>query len=277
MLFYWHTDSRLALSAPRGRKTNWINFMDGYADLFDHQIFYRVIGDLKADKPTIIMLHEGLGSSSQWRSLPELLHQQTESPVLLYDRSGYGRSSSGPQVYETDFMHHEGQSVLPALVEQLNITKPILLGHSDGASIALIASGSKAVEASAIITIAAHIFVEIECIAGIEEIKQNRDSILSPLSKYHQDSASTFDRWARIWLDPEFARFDIRSLLSKIECPVLALQGDHDDYGTAEMVDGITRETPNAVGHIIQNCGHMAHQDQPEVIISCVKNFLASQ
>ena len=247
--------------------------MTEFVKVSEDQIAVKTLGVLDG-RPTIVMLHEGLGSITQWRDLPDSIHTATGLPVLLYDRSGYGRSSASSSHYNTDFMHLEARETLPTLLRQLNISKPILFGHSDGGTISLIAASSPEVRPRAVVTIAAHIFVESAVIDGVQAAVARRDSIVEGMSRHHLDPDTTFDRWAKIWLDPRFAAFDIRSLLSKIKCPLLVLQGDRDEYATEEMVHGVTREASHAIGTFIPDCGHIAHRDQPRFVLEQFVKFL---
>lgn len=227
--------------------------------------------------PTIVMLHEGLGSITQWRDFPDRIHAATGLPVVAYDRSGYGRSGPGPAQYGPDFMHCEALEILPALLQNFEISQPILLGHSDGASIALIAAASDLLDPVGVITIAAHIFVEPAGLNGVRVAKERRDQIVEGMARHHHQPAIAFDRWSTIWLDPSFETFDICEILSNISCPLLVLQGDHDEYATEEMVHGIIQRVPQAVGKFISQCGHIAHKDQPDVLIEEIVSFLSMQ
>jgi pimeloyl-ACP methyl ester carboxylesterase len=220
------------------------------------------------------MLHEGLGCITQWSDIPDRLHDTTGLPVVIYDRSGYGRSSSGPSSYGPDFMYEEANHTLPDLLDLLAIKEPVLVGHSDGGTIGLLAAASGRVPATAVITIAAHIFVEQVCLNGVREITRRRGQMLAGMARHHNAPAATFDRWSDVWLDPEFAKFDMRGQLSKIKCPLLVLQGDRDEYATVEMIHGITRRVPHVIGRFIAECGHIAHRDQPELVVAELTNFL---
>ncbi len=221
------------------------------------------------------MLHEGLGCITQWSDIPDRLHSSTGLPVVVYDRSGYGRSSSGPSSYSQDFMYGEAEHPLPDLLDLLAIKEPVLVGHSDGGTIALIAAALGHVPATAVITIAAHIFVEQACINGVREITRRRGQILTGMARHHNEPATTFDRWSNVWHDAEFAKFDMRADLPKIKCPLLVLQGDRDEYATAEMIHGITSKVPHAIGRFIADCGHIAHREQPELVVAELTNFLS--
>ena len=227
--------------------------------------------------PTIVMLHEGLGSITQWRDFPHRVHTATGLPVLTYDRSGYGRSEAGPTRYGPDFMHHEALEILPALLQYFEISQPILLGHSDGASIALIAAASDLLDPVAVITIAAHIFVESAGLTGVRAAKERRDRIVEGMARHHHQPSAAFDRWSTIWLDPSFETFDICENLAEISCPLLVLQGDRDEYATEEMVHGIIQRVPQAIGKFISECGHIAHKDQPDLLIEEIGSFLSTQ
>lgn len=223
-----------------------------------------------AAAPTVVLLHEGLGSIGQWRDLPERIHQESGLPVMAYDRGGHGLSGPSPLSYDSSFMHHEAQVVLPGLLARLRIERPVLIGHSDGASIALIAAGSRSVNVAGLGLIAPHLFVEPICLDGIRRIASNRDQIVSGLARHHDNPGLVFDRWRDVWLSPEFATWDIREILAGITCPLVAAQGDHDEYATNEMIEGILRLVPHADGRFLPDCGHVAHRDQPDLVLELV-------
>ena len=237
------------------------------------QLAVRCIGDPSIG-PTLVMLHEGLGCITQWSDMPDRLHNSTGLPVVVYDRSGYGRSSPGPSYYGPNFMYDEAERSLPDLLNLLAIKEPVLFGHSDGGTIALIAAASGRVPATAVVTIAAHIFVEEACLNGVREITRRRDQVLTGMARHHNDPATTFDRWSNVWQDPKFAQFDMRGDLPQIKCPLLVLQGDRDEYATAEMIQGVTDKVPHAIGHFLNECGHIAHREQPELVVAELTNFL---
>ena len=226
--------------------------------------------------PTIVMLHEGLGSITQWRDFPDQMHTATGLPVLTYDRAGYGRSDAGTSQYAADFLHREALETLPLVLERFDIHQPILIGHSDGASISLIAAASDSLDPLAVITIAAHIFVEQAGLDGVQAAKSNREQIVQGMSRHHDRPEIAFDRWSDIWLDPSFATFDIRQNLDRITCPLLVIQGEQDEYATPEMVHGVTQRVSHAVGKFIPDCGHIAHKDQPKLLIDIIRKFLLS-
>ena len=226
--------------------------------------------------PTVVMLHEGLGSITQWHDFPDRVHAATGLPVLAYDRSGYGRSEPGPARYGPDFMHREALEILPALLQYFEISQPILLGHSDGGSIALIAAASDLLEPLGVITIAAHIFVEPAGLNGVRAAKERRDLIVEGMARHHDQPAVAFDRWSKIWLDPSFETFDICDSLGDVSCALLVMQGDRDEYATEEMIHGIVQRVPQAIGRFISDCGHVAHRDQPDLLIQEILSFLST-
>jgi Predicted hydrolases or acyltransferases (alpha/beta hydrolase superfamily) len=162
------------------------------------------------------------------------------------------------------------------VLERFDIDQPILIGHSDGASISLIAAASDSLDPLAVITIAAHIFVEQAGLDGVQAAKSNREQIVQGMSRHHDRPEIAFDRWSNIWLDPSFATFDIRQNLDRITCPLLVIQGDQDEYATPEMVHGVTQRVPHAVGKFIPDCGHITHKDQPKLLIDIIRKFLLS-
>ena len=227
--------------------------------------------------PTVVMLHEGLGSITQWHDFPDRVHAATGLPVVTYDRSGYGRSQPGPTRYGPDFMHREALEILPALLQYFEISQPILLGHSDGASIALIAAASDLLDPLGVITIAAHIFVEPAGLNGVRAAKERREQIVEGMARHHDHPAVAFDRWSEIWLDPSFETFDICDGLGDISCSLLVMQGDRYEYATEEMVHGIVQRVPQAIGKFIPDCGHIVHRDQPDLLTQEILSFLSTQ
>lgn len=235
------------------------------------------------------MLHEGLGSVAQWRNVPELLHAATGLAVFAYDRPGYGastrRSLNGhpiPHRYGPDFMHIEATQVLPALLNLLELREVILVGHSDGGTIALLAAADlgemgHAITVKGIAVIAAHTHVEEVCVQGIRAAGKGRERIVTGLARYHDDPGATFDAWHDIWLAPEFARWSIQDQLPRVTCPVLALQGIDDEYATDSMLLGIGSGVADArVVELVAGCGHNAHRDQPDLVVDRLSRFATS-
>lgn len=248
----------------------------------DIDIEYRLINPEKTDGPLIIFLHEGLGSVAMWRSWPERLCEATNTRGLVYSRYGYGGSTPRPEgeFWPVEYMHHQARYALPALLKalQLDQEKPILYGHSDGGSIALLYAAMHPDAVQSIIVAAPHIFVEDISISSIEQAREAylETNLRERLGRYHEVVDSAFWGWNNIWLDPEFRFWNIESYLPGIHCPILAIQGKQDEYGTLEQIRGIKRIAKQATLCIIEDCRHSPHFDQPEEVITAVKQFLAN-
>jgi len=236
-----------------------------------HQIEYQLI----PGHPTIVFLHEGLGSVAMWKDFPSRLAQAANCGALIYSRQGYGHSEPQRVPRTPDYMHQEAQSILPALLQKLEIDRPILFGHSDGASIALIHAATNPVRGA--IVLAPHVFVEEVSLAGIRELQRNYNSgdLKKKLARYHDDPDSTFQRWSEIWLNPDFRTWNIKNLLPKITSPVLAIQGIDDQYGTMQHLDSIATHVPNSQLLTLKNCRHSPHLDQSEAVIDASTQFIA--
>ena len=228
----------------------------------------------------IVFLHEGLGSISMWRDWPARLCAATGCRGLVYSRYGYGQSTPRPQdeARGMDYLHRQAGEDLPALLKALGLEdeRPILFGHSDGASIALLHAALLPGIAKAIIVAAPHIFVEEVTLAGIREAKEvyaNTD-LRARLARHHRDVDSVFSSWVDTWLMPRFSQWNIEALLPRIKCPVLAMQGEGDEYGTMEQIRGIARLVPQTTLLEIPDCGHTPQRDQPEVVLRAVSRFL---
>jgi pimeloyl-ACP methyl ester carboxylesterase len=233
-----------------------------------------------AAKPVLVFLHEGLGSIRQWRDFPAKLCAATGCRGLVYDRYGYGQSDVLQEPRRTvRFMHDEGLIALPDLLRELQVEKPVLVGHSDGASIALIHAGAGH-EVRGVVAMAPHVFIEPICLASIAKIAGGFDQgdLPSRLGKYHRDARKTFYGWADVWLDPEFKGWDIRAdFLPGVRCPVLAIQGYDDEYGTMAQLDEIGRRVQGRCELLkLEKCGHSPFKDQPEAVTAKIADFLDS-
>jgi len=230
-------------------------------------------------RPVLVFLHEGLGSIRQWRDFPAKVAAATGRRALVYDRYGYGQSDVLREARRTvRFMHDEALVSLPALLKEMHIENPVLIGHSDGASIALIHAGAgHAVHG--VVAMAPHVFIEPECLSSIVKIAgefENGD-LASRLGRYHRDARKTFYGWADVWLDPEFKGWDIRDeYLPGIRCPVLAIQGFDDEYGTMAQLDAIAKQAGGPVELLrLADCRHSPHRDQPAVVLEAISRFIA--
>jgi pimeloyl-ACP methyl ester carboxylesterase len=241
---------------------------------------YEWIGSGAAGRPVLVFLHEGLGSIRQWRDFPLKVSQATGCRALVYDRYGYGDSDvlAEPK-RNVHFMHDEALRALPEMLEGLKIEKPILVGHSDGASIALIHAGA-GFKVKAVVAMAPHVFIEPLCLSSIEKIAKvfEQGELAKGLGRYHRDARKTFYGWADVWLDADFPSWDIRDdYLPKIECPVLAIQGEDDEYGTMAQLDDTKRRVKRCELLKLPECGHSPFKDQPEKVLSAIQSFIEGQ
>ena len=238
---------------------------------------YEWVGGETRGRPILVFLHEGLGSIRQWRDFPAKVSQATGCRVLVYDRYGYGDSDVLQEAKRTvRFMHDEALRALPEMLLELKIENPILVGHSDGASIALIHAGA-GFPVKAVVAMAPHVFIEPICLESIFEIERSfvKSGLAQRLARYHRDPRKTFYGWADVWLDPEFVSWDIRDeYLPKIACPVLAIQGEDDEYGTMAQLDDTARRVKRCELLKLPDCGHSPFRDQPETVMSAVRKFL---
>jgi pimeloyl-ACP methyl ester carboxylesterase len=227
-------------------------------------------------RPAIVMLHEGLGSVSLWRDSPPRLAARTRCSVVAYSRYGYGRSEVLREKREPDYMHHEGEVVLPALLAALEIDRPVLFGHSDGASIALICAGTHPASVRALVLEAPHVFVEEISVRSIAEAKiaYAATDLPAKLARHHADADATFYGWNDIWLDARFRDWNIESYADRVRCPVLTIQGDADEYGTTAQLDAIAARIPQSETLLVPGAGHSPHRDAPELVIERVASFL---
>jgi len=229
-------------------------------------------------RPPIVMLHEGLGSVSHWKDFPDRVAAETGSGVFVYSRYGHGRSGVLDEPREISYMHHEADVVFPALLQQAGIRRPVLLGHSDGASIAIIHAAHSLDSAAALILEAPHVFVEdltVESIARATIAYQTTD-LPRKLARHHDDADRTFWGWSNIWLDSRFRSWNIESCLDSIRCPVLVIQGEDDEYGTPEQVRSIQARIPAAQVALFAQCKHAPHRDQPELTLRRIADFMKS-
>src|SRR5579864_4470577 len=241
--------------------------------------------------PELVFLHEGLGSISLWKDFPARVAAATGCPVTVYSRYGHGASDPLTEPRPVRFMHDEALHVLSDLLAQLHIEDPILIGHSDGGSIALIFAGSnqagssRAVSAPAsanhrvrgLVLLAPHVFVEDLSIASITQAKVNFETTNLPekLVRHHSDAARTFSGWNDIWLHPDFRSWNIEEFLPRIRCPILAIQGLDDEYGTMAQVEAIKAKSGGPVEILaLENCRHSAHRDQPDAVLQAITKFV---
>jgi pimeloyl-ACP methyl ester carboxylesterase len=251
-----------------------------FATAAGRSLFYEWVGEGSRGKPTLVFLHEGLGSIRQWRDFPAKLAAATGCRALVYDRYGYGRSDVLAEPRRTvRFMHDEALDALPDLLRETGVENPVLIGHSDGASIALIYAGSGQ-GAKGIVAMAPHVFIEPVCLSSIRKATGTFEStdLAARLGRHHRDARKTFYGWADVWLDPQFEGWDIRSeLLPNIRCPVLAIQGYDDEYGTMAQLDEIAARVRGRCELLkLERCGHAPFRDRPEEVLQAAAAFIGA-
>jgi pimeloyl-ACP methyl ester carboxylesterase len=233
-------------------------------------------------RPLIVFLHEGLGSVSMWRDFPQRLCEAAHCRGLVYSRPGYGRSTprAPDAAWNPDFMHRQALEVLPALLQALGIDaatdKPWLFGHSDGGSIALLFAAAYADQVAGCILLAPHIEVEDLALTSIAQARQAyvESDLRSRLARHHDEPDSAFWGWNDIWLHPQFRHWSIAAEISAVRCPLLAVQGLDDEYGTLEQIRGIARRAPQTQLLELPACGHSPHRDQPDTLITAATAFI---
>ena len=244
--------------------------------------------DTSQEGPTLVFLHEGLGSVALWRDWPAQLCARLGCTGLVYSRQGYGQSDATPDVRGPsrtengqrhgrllpDYMHHEALEVLPALLRALDIERPVLVGHSDGGTIALIHASQHPV--AGCIVMAPHVVVEDISVQAITAARKayEHGPLRQRLAPFHADVDCAFWQWNEVWLSQAFRAFDIRAELHSITAPLLAIQGEDDPYGTMAQIDDIARHVPSTRLLKLPSCGHSPHRDQPEAVAQAVQTFI---
>ena len=240
----------------------------------------RLIGTVDSAKPTLVFLHEGLGSVSAWRNFPDQLCDAVGTAGILYSRTGYGQSPEFSGPLNADFMHRAAGDELRGLLNQHGVNNPVLIGHSDGASIALIYAGLYRDDdrhAEAVVVMAPHLFVEPICTTAIGHLRSgfsNNKPLQQSLARHHRSAELTLTTWSDVWLSEEFRQWDIRDITSTITAPILAIQGEDDQYGTMLQIDELERCAPQTQSVRLANCGHSPHRDQTATVISSIADFL---
>ena len=234
------------------------------------------VGDAASSLPPVVFLHEGLGSVAMWKGFPAAFCNANGLAGVVYSRRGYGRSTPKPpeERWAPDFMHGQAFEALPALLAQLGIERPWLFGHSDGGSIALLHASR--FPTAGVVAVAPHLFVEDISIESIEKalVAFESGELRRGLAKYHDDPDSAFRGWNDAWLSPAFRTWNIEAEITAITCPVLAVQGENDEYGSLEQIRAIQRHLPNAELLEIADCGHSPHRDHPAVLTREAGRFI---
>ena len=238
---------------------------------------YRDYPAAEAGQPTLMLLHEGLGCVHMWRDFPDKLATATGCRVVVWSRAGYGGSQAYSEPRQLRYMHREAEEALPALIAALEIERPILIGHSDGGSIALIFAGAHPDVPLAIAVMAPHEFVEDVTLVGIRDARaawENTD-LPKKLQRYHHEQTErVFSDWNDTWLSPPFRDWNIEACLEKIRCPVLAIQGEDDEYATMRQIDTIAERIPGTQLLKLANCGHTPQRDQEAAVLDALKAFV---
>jgi pimeloyl-ACP methyl ester carboxylesterase len=251
---------------------------EGFLDLPPMRLEYRMIGPRPDAAPTIVMLHEGLGSVAIWGKFPEMLAAATGAGVFVYSRAGYGNSGPGKLPRTVSFMHEEATEVLPRVLAAIGFQRGILFGHSDGASIAAIYAGSvQDHRVRGLVLIAPHFFTEE---MGLAEIRRARDAFAAgtlreKLKRWHADVDCAFRSWSEPWLDPQFRNWDITEALGYIRVPMLVVQGDKDQYGTLSQVETAQEECFCPVeAAVLPGIRHDPCREAPELTLKTVADFI---
>ena len=250
-----------------------------FAPIEGRRIEYRLLPGAEPALPPLVFLHEGLGSLGLWRDFPDKLARRLGARALVYSRFGYGASDGLGGARRTPrFMHDEALAVLPRLLDHLGLVRPLLIGHSDGASIALIHAASSGRAVAGAVLMAPHVFVEaatVQAIARVAERYEDPD-FKRRFAAYHANPDDAFHGWSRIWLDPRFSTWSLGPEASALRVPALLIQGADDEYGSLAQLDAIAEVAQGPVERrVLAACGHVPHRDQEAAVIDAVAAFVA--
>jgi pimeloyl-ACP methyl ester carboxylesterase len=253
---------------------------EGFLEVDGASLEYRYVRPDAPGRPTLVFLHEGLGCVAIWRDFPDRLAEATGCGALVYSRAGYGRSSPVPLPRPLRYMHDEGLAALPRLLDAAGLDDVILVGHSDGASIALVHAGGADPRrrVRAVVTEAPHVLCEDLSVRSIREARRayEEGDLRARLARLHGDHVDVaFWGWNRAWLDPGFMAWNIEEYLPAIRVPILVVQGRQDQYGTAEQYERIRAAAGGPVEVVLLDaCGHSPHRDQREATLEAMRSFL---
>jgi pimeloyl-ACP methyl ester carboxylesterase len=250
---------------------------------------YAWHGPKPSDAPTLVFLHEGLGSAAMWRDVPRELAARTGWGALVYSRRGYGGSDAAALPRPLRYMHDEATVTLPAVLDALGVRDFVLVGHSDGASIAIVYAGTRRTQRAprlrGLALLAPHVFCEDVSVASIRVARQEyeRGDLRAKLERWHGANVDgAFFGWNDAWLAPEFRAWNLEEYLPRIGVPVLLVQGEDDRYGTLRQLDAIEagiRGAPRSASIerlVLPSCGHAPHKDQPEATLAAIATFVRS-
>lgn len=244
-----------------------------------HRLEYVDIPAHQVHRPPLLFLHEGLGSVALWRDFPAKVASATGCRTVVYSRYGFGRSSPRREPYTPSFMHDEALNILPEIRAKLAIDRPVLIGHSTGASVSLIHAGIQGSDVAGLVVMAPLTFVEefnLDSIRRAGTIYETTD-MRQKLARYHDDVDGVFWGWNNIWLHPEFRAWNIADDLPGIRCPILAILGEDDEYSTPAQIELIERRAVNAASFDflrLADCRHSPHRDQPEIVVEAITGFI---
>jgi pimeloyl-ACP methyl ester carboxylesterase len=241
----------------------------------DLRLEYAWLNGAQRDAPLLVFLHEALGTLAMWRDFPQRLCDAAAVRGLVFSRYGYGGSTARPprELWPLDYLEREGRQLLPEFLRAVGApANPWLFGHSDGASIALIYAAAFPESLAGAVVLAPHIFVEDATIAGVATARRSYETtdLRQRLARYHRDPDDAFWRWHDRWIDPAFRNWNIEGLLPAIRCPLLAIQGEGDEYATMAQLDGLKRRVPQAELVKLAGCRHSPHRDQPQQVMDAV-------
>jgi pimeloyl-ACP methyl ester carboxylesterase len=235
-------------------------------------------GEPVGGRPTLVFLHEGLGSLSLWRDFPQSVADATGCPALAYSRQGYGRSDPVQLPRPLSFMHDEARVALPALLAAAGIEDAILIGHSDGASIAIIYAGESEARLRGLVLEAPHVFVEPVCVESIAKVRDSyrTSGLRERLARHHGANVDgAFYGWADSWLDPAFLEWNLEAFLPGIHVPILVIQGEDDEYGTLAQVERVCAQVSGPAERLVlPRCGHAPHRDQQDATLAAIAGFV---
>jgi len=251
-----------------------------FLEIQGYRLEYEWHGPSPGDAPTLVFLHEGLGSVAMWKDFPARVADATGCGALIYSRAGYGASDPIALPRPVRFMHDEALQTLPLVLEAMQIQDAILVGHSDGGSIALIYAGSQSDrKIRALVLEAPHVFVEGITVKSIEAARHSYEAgdLKLRLARYHKNVDNAFRGWNQVWLNPEFRSWNLAEYLPKIHLPVLVIQGEQDKFGTLRQVEAIEKGCASPVQKLIlPKCGHSPHRDQPQRVLQMITGFVAN-
>ncbi len=253
---------------------------EGHLDIDGARLEYRFIPPRADGRPALVFLHEGLGCVALWRDFPDEVAAATGCGVLAYSRAGYGRSSPVPLPRPLSYMHDEAKDVLPRLLDAAGLDDVVLVGHSDGGSIALVHAGGSdpGGRVKGVATLAPHVFCEDLSVASIAKAREayEKGDLREKLARHHGDNVDVaFWGWNRAWLDPDFTRWNIEEYLPRIRVPVLVVQGREDPYGTAAQYESIAASCVGPTRVIVlEACGHSPQRDQRDATLEAIAGFV---